>query len=127
MKKPQKNALEWLVFAGSVVLIVAVVATLLVEATTSGDEPPLLRIETGSATKSGEVFRVPLRVRNDGDDTAELAQIEVSLMDGDREVERAEVSFAFVPRKSTEQGWVAFRRDPRCCKVVTRAVAFTKP
>jgi uncharacterized protein (TIGR02588 family) len=123
----RKNALEWTVFAVSAVLIVAVVASLVLEAARSHDTPPLLRIQTGSPTEAAGAWRVPVEVTNEGDTTAEGARIEVTLESGGETVERAELTIAFIPRKSKREGWVTFRRDPRCCQVVATASGYEKP
>lgn len=123
----RKNALEWTVFAVSILLIAAVVAALILEAAQSHETPPLLRISTGPATQAGSHWRVPVEVVNEGDITAEQTRIEVTLESGGREVERAELTIAFIPRKSKREGWVTFRENPRCCEVIARATGFEKP
>jgi uncharacterized protein (TIGR02588 family) len=125
--KAEKNALEWTVFAISLLLIAAVVGALILEAARSHDTPPVLRIHTGVATEALGSWRVPVEVVNEGDTTAEQTHIEVTLEEAGREVERAELTIAFIPRKSKREGWVTFRRDPRCCEVVARATGFENP
>lgn len=124
--RTRKNQLEWLVFAISAILLAAVFGTLVIDGMASGDAPATLVIETGQAQASGGTFRVPVRVRNTGGRTAEQARIEIELVAGDAVVERAELTIPFVPQLSTREGWVSFRRDPRCCTLVTRA-AFNEP
>jgi uncharacterized protein (TIGR02588 family) len=126
--KPAKNSLEWSVFAISALLIVALVATLIREATTEGDQPPLLRVTIGDTLSDGHGgHRIPITVRNDGDRTAAEAKIEVTLEEGGREVERGEVTLPFVPQQSSRTGWVVFNRDPRCCRLSARAVGYQQP
>jgi uncharacterized protein (TIGR02588 family) len=125
--KTKKNALEWIVFAVSAVLIAGVVSVLVIAGVRSGQTPPSLRIETGAAEASEGSFRVPVRVRNMGEETAEQALIEVQLIANGTAVERAELLIPFVPKRSSREGWVVFARDPRCCTLATRAVAFNKP
>jgi uncharacterized protein (TIGR02588 family) len=125
--KAEKNALEWTVFAVSLLLIAAVVGALVLEAARSHDTPPVLRIHTGTATEAAGAWRVPVAITNEGDTTAEGARIEVTLENGGREVERAELTIAFIPRKSKREGWVTFRHDPRCCEVLARATGFENP
>ena len=123
-----KNALEWIVFAVSALLIAAVLFILVLEARDMGETPPLLRVATGAAEETAGAFRIPVSVHNAGDETAEQAEIEVELIGGDgRVVERSQLTIAFVPKRSVREGWVTFHRDPRCCRIVTRAAAFTKP
>jgi uncharacterized protein (TIGR02588 family) len=123
----KKNALEWSVFAASALLIAGAVGSLVYEAVQSKDSPPLLRITTGSATEAAGAYRIPVEVVNEGDITAEQALIEVTLESGGEEVERAELTIAFIPRQSKREGWVTFRRNPKCCEVVARAAGFEKP
>ena len=124
--KAQKNVLEWAVFAISLALILAVVGILVTSGTTSGRAAPELRVQAGSASATAGGHQIPIRVRNEGQ-SVEEARIEVSLLEGDTVVERAELILAFVPEKSEREGWVIFQRDPQCCKVRARAVAFEKP
>lgn len=125
--KVEKNPLEWTVFGVGVVLLAGVVGGLVLDAVRGGDAPPSLAIELGAPQAAGGVFRVPVQVENVGDATAESATVEVALRAAGREVERAEIGFAFVPRGSTRHGWVAFRTDPRCCELVARPLGFESP
>lgn len=125
--KPAKNALEWVVFGFSVVLLIAVVLVLVIAALQAGDEPPVLQIDVGTATRRGDVFRLPVRVRNSGAETAEDVHVEVVLNSEGSEIDRGELTLAFVPRNSTREGWVTFRQDPRCCTIAARAVGYNKP
>jgi uncharacterized protein (TIGR02588 family) len=123
----KKNVLEWTVFAISACIVVAMVGYLAVSAVRAEKTPPDLRVFAGAPQLHADVHRVPLLVRNIGDATAESVRIEVVLRRGGKEVERAELDLAFVPRKSAREGWVTFREDPRCCAIVTRAVSYERP
>lgn len=122
-----KNPLEWTVF-GISVLLIAGVAGVLVHASRLPEAPPELRVSTGPATRlPNGAYQVAVTVFNEGNETAEQARIEVVLWSGDREIERSGFTIAFVPRKSSRQGWVTFGRDPRCCTLVARAAGFERP
>lgn len=125
--KVEKNALEWAVFVVSLALLAAVVAGLVVDASRGGADAPQLEVHLGAAERLGPHFRLPLVVENRGGATAQAAVVEVTLQAGGREVERAELSFAFLPRRSTRRGWVVFRHDPSCCEVVARPLGFETP
>ena len=127
MTIPKKNVLEWSVFVASALLVLATVGYLAAAALRTNDTPPDVRIFAGPSAAHEDVHRVPLLIRNDGDATAESVHIEVLLLRGEEEVERAELDVAFVPRKSEREAWVTFRHDPRCCEIVTRAVGYEKP
>jgi uncharacterized protein (TIGR02588 family) len=123
----RKNALEWSVFAISLCVVVAALGYLAVSALRAEKTPPDLRVFAGTPDTRAGVHRLPLLVRNLGDATAESVRIEVVLQRGGREVERAELDLAFVPRKSEREGWVTFRHDPRGCAIVSRAVSYERP
>lgn len=125
--KPTKNAVEWSVFGFSVIVIGIAVALLVDDALSSAGKRPDLHVETGAPVRSSDGYMVPVVVSNRGDETAEQARIKIALtLDGEA-VESAELTIAFVPRKSERQGSVVFRRDPRCCVVAASTVAYEKP
>jgi uncharacterized protein (TIGR02588 family) len=125
MKK--KNGLEWIVFAVSALLIAGVIAILGKEAMEGGQTPPSLRVEIGAPMSDNGSFRVPVKVQNLGDETAEQAVIEVELVQNGTVLESADLTIAYVPKRSVREGWVVFRRDPRCCTISSRAAAYAKP
>lgn len=127
MKKLNKNAIEWTVFAGSILVIACVVALLVRGSVASTETPPDLRVAVGRASRSSTGFVIPIRVENAGDTTAEQAKVEVLLQREGAEVETAELTIAFVPGKSQRNGWVVFNRDPQCCTVEARAVSYEAP
>lgn len=127
MTRLHKNRLEWSVFTGSAIVVAAVLAYLGWCAVHDQQTPPDLRIFTGTAIAAADTYRVPIVVRNDGQSTAESVRIEVLLMRGAVEVDRAELELPFVPRQSEREGWVTFRNDPRCCTLQSRAVAYETP
>lgn len=125
--REKKNALEWTVFGLSLIVIAAAVALLAMDALSPHDVHPDLRVTTGAPVRSSGGYAVPVTVSNHGDATAEQARIEIALVSGGEEVEAAELTIAFVPRKSERKGWVVFRRNPSCCTVEARAVAYERP
>ena len=125
--KLHKNWLEWLVFAVSAAIVLGCVAALTISALRSGKEPPDVSVQVGTPSRGTSGYRVPVRVRNDGDETAEGVTIEVALIEGGVEVDRGEFTLAFLPRKSRREGWVVFQRDPACCTLRARPLGFEKP
>lgn len=105
MKAPQKNALEWAVFAISLALIGAAVVAIGWEAVMREDRPAALIAETKPAVRlpSG-AHGVEVIVRNEGDRTAEGVQVRV----GDATV----LEIPHVPRGSSRTVWATFEEDP---------------
>ena len=125
--KVRKNALEWTVFAMSLVLIAGALAVLLYSGARFRSETPELTVVVGPASATPAGYRSLITVKNSGGRTAEQARVEVVLRKGEEEIERSELTFPFVPRRSLREGYVVFRNDPRCCVVEGHAAAYEQP
>ncbi len=125
--KAKKNLLEWTVFGASVAVIIATIALLVAGGSGTRRKMPDLRVDIGTPVPASTGFSVPIVVSNAGDVTAEQVSVEIVLQSERETVERAELAIAFVPRRSKREGWVVFRRDPRCCVVAAGAMAYAKP
>ena len=93
-------------------IILLLVAYLAYDAATLGTEPPVVHVQLGVTERLDAAYLVPVTVQNLGDQTAEDVAIEITLLDGEIEVETAELTIAFLPRQSTRTGWVTFTTDP---------------
>ena len=127
MKKIQKNWLEWVVFAVSLILVVSTVGYLIYAGLSMGDQPPSIEIRLGTPEQREHNFIVPVTVVNHGDQTAEGVKIEVVLVSGGEEKARGEVEIPFLPRHATREGWVAFEQDPRTAQLKARVLGYQKP
>lgn len=123
----RKNPLEWTVFAAALAIVAGCVALLVMMMLRTKDAPPELVVTVGRAERVSSGFRIPVQVRNDGDETAEQVLIDVTLESAGEEMDRAELTIAFVPRRSVRHGFVVFGRDPQCCKITARATGFEVP
>lgn len=127
-KKVEKNWLEWVVFAIGLVLVLATLSYLAYDAATLGDSPPDVEVRAGEAIERRHNFIVPITLVNHGDQTAEGVVVEVVTESGGVEKERAEFTVAFLPRRSTREGWVVFKTDPRTAEQVkARVLGYEKP
>jgi uncharacterized protein (TIGR02588 family) len=127
MKLPQKNWLEWSVFAVSLLLVAGVIAYLAYDAATLGHTPPSMEVRLGAPEQRASAYAIPVSVTNQGDQTAEGVVVEVVLERGEQQ-EQAQFELAFVPRRSTRQGWVTFRTDPRSADQVSgHVLGFESP
>lgn len=128
MKNLEKNWLEWLVFAASLVLVVSTVGYLVYDVATLKESPPSIELQLGTPQRQFHQFLVPVSVNNRGDETAEGVHIEVVLESDGKEQESGEFEIAFLPRHSTREGWVAFQTDPRTVEQMkARVLGFEKP
>ena len=128
MKKLEKNRVEWLVFGVGLLLVVSTLAYLAYDAVTLGDAPPSIEVRAGAPVQVTQSFLIPITLVNHGDQTAEGVLIEVVLENGGEEKERAEFTVAFLPRRSTREGWAAFQTDPRTVeRIKARVMGYEKP
>lgn len=128
MKNVEKNWLEWLVFAASLVLVVSTLGYLIYDTATLKDAPPSIQFQLGKPQPQLNHFIVPVSVTNQGDETAEGVQVEVVLESDGKEQESAQFEIAFLPRHSTREGWVTFETNPRTVdQMKARVLGFEKP
>jgi len=127
-RRVEKNWLEWAVFGVGLVLVVSTLAYLVYDGATSADAPPEIEVRLGEPRRGGPGFLVPVTVFNRGGETAGGVTVEVVLEGaGSPEPERGEFTLAFLPRRGTREGWVAFRSDPRAGRLTARALGYERP
>ena len=124
---PQKNWIEWIVFGLSLILVAGVLGFLLFTSVTLGDSPPDLKIHLSPAQPEGKYFRVPVKIKNNGDQTAEGVQVEVVFNQGKPTEETATFTAAFLPRHSSREGAAIFKTDPRKGVLKARVLGYEKP
>ncbi len=127
MRTPQKNALEWLVFAVSLVLVFGTLGYLIFSAATYKKSPPVLLITLGKVQPAAAQFRVPITISNDGGQTAAGVQIEVTLNEGQPDEEKANFTSTYLPRHSQRDGAVLFKSDPRKGQLQARVLGYENP
>ena len=127
MKKMQKNWVEWMVCAVSLILVSYTLGYLIYAGASMGREPPSIEVRLGKPEPRQFNFVVPVKVLNHGDETAEGVRIEVVMETGGEEKARGELNVAFVPRHATREGWVAFEQDPRTSELKARVLGYQKP
>ena len=138
MKLPRKNALEWTVFAISLVVVLGALGYLTYAAITDTNQPAILVVELGevevqeaaadsAAAESAQqppLYNIPVTVHNLGEKTAEEVLVEVTLEVDGEEVETAELTIPLVPYQSTRAGMVAFKQDPREGQLTAKVVGY---
>ena len=127
MTLPEKNGLEWTVFALALVLVTTIVGWLAWDTATYRDTPPDLTVTLGPGEKMGSEYRVPIKVENRGGKTAENLLVEVALERPRTDPEIAQVQFQFAPRKGKSAGWAVFATDPGTAVLRARILGFEEP
>ena len=127
-KRVEKNWLEWSVFGVGLLLVAGTLGYLIYDGAATGEAPPAVEVKLGEPRQTDHNFVVPVTVTNHGDQTAEGVTVEVTLEGaGGGEPERGELTVAFLPRRATREGWVAFRTDPRNGRLTPRVLGYEKP
>lgn len=106
----EKSWLEWVVFALSSLLIIAMVVYLVNDAFHDAGRPPDIRVTLGTPKAGAQGYMVPVSVANAGDQTATGLEVEV-FGDGASE-ERARLSFDYLASGEIREGWVGFSKAP---------------
>lgn len=105
-QKNGKNALEWSVFAASLLLILATVTILAIETRIWKERPPVLETQIVSTSLTEDRLTVAFEVTNRGDLAATDVLVEVAST-GKSPVERARVRIDVIPRRATRKGYVS--------------------
>ena len=118
---------EWATGLLCTLLVVAMIGWIGYEAaTTSGGTPDLLVRITGQQEVSGG-HQVSFVIENQGTRTAAGVPVTGTLMDGDVAIETREVTFDYVPDKSSATGSLLFKEDPSAHTFDLRASGYTDP
>ena len=127
MKKntEQKNWLEWTVTIISGILVTFVLGFLIFKMVNEEKTPPDIVVQIGSISHKDGGFAVPITAFNKGSETAQNVMIEVS--NGTSDHEKAEISFQYLPRNSSVNGWVIFSEKPLPDSLKSRIVGYSVP
>jgi uncharacterized protein (TIGR02588 family) len=126
MAKPDHDTpvLEWIAAALGAVALAAVLGVIGYGLATRGDAPPSFRFETLSVTPVGDRWHVAFRVTNTGDAPASTVKVVGQLApDG----ETAELTLRYVPDRSSREGGLYFRHDPRAGALEFRVSGYESP
>ncbi|MBA2459697.1 MAG: hypothetical protein H0V43_12195 [Gemmatimonadales bacterium] len=127
MTRVEKNRLEWIVFAVSLVLVVATFGYLIRETIVTEESPPDVVVALGTPRPGSGGFMVPVVATNRGGQTAENVQIAVELETDAGATHESVLAIPFLPRESNRQGWVAFPSDPGSGTLRLKGVGFQSP
>lgn len=123
----KKNWFEWAVFGVGLVLVLGILGYLVYKTATHVAGPPALFVEYSPEPGTYEPYRYRVKLHNKGHETAEAIVVELSLVSAGKEPERTELSFAYCPKESTQEGWVSFSRRPTGGDTIqTRIVSYGK-
>ena len=124
-KRPARTSAEWTTFAISVVILLAVVAAILVEAVQhQADAQPVAVV--GETRRIGEQYQVEVTVENKGDKAASEVQVVVSLVVGGETTDADQV-VDFLAGGDSEELVFVFADNPDDGELSVEVAGFTVP
>ena len=122
-------ALEWIVAAVGVVILVATLGFLFREAASGDKSPPdiVVQVDSISASPEARGFLVEFRAVNRGGTTAATVGIAAELTDNGSTIESQGTQLDYLPAHSTRVGGLFFSHDPRQFKLTLRSSGYQKP
>lgn len=125
-KKENKNWLEWLITIISGILVFFTLGFLVYQLIFEEQTPPNIAVVLGEISRKDDAFAIPIQANNNGTETAENVIIEIIAENGQTE-EKAEITFSYLPGKSSANGWITFTKRPDISSLKTHVVGYTTP
>lgn len=117
---------EWLVAAMGLIVLLASVGYLLYDGN-GAPQPPAPVIRMLEIQPQQGRFLVRVQAMNESRATAAALRVEGTLKRGNEVVERSELEFDYLPGRSTREGGLFFRTDPRGLQLELAARSYRAP
>jgi uncharacterized protein (TIGR02588 family) len=128
--EPPRRAVifEWVAGGIGLLLTLALVGFIGWEAFTRSERvPPQIEVGMEEIQPVGHGYVVKIVARNAAGETAQAVEIEGTLMQGGREVEKSTVTVDYVPGGSSAHAGLYFTRDPAAGQLQLRALGYAQP
>ncbi len=125
-QKEKKNWLEWTVTIISGILVFFTFGFLVYQLIVEERTPPNIVIVLGEVSEKDNAFAIPVEAHNKGTATAENVLIEIVAENGESE-QKAQITFSYLPGKSSSKGWVTFTKNPKVALLKTHVVGYNIP
>jgi uncharacterized protein (TIGR02588 family) len=122
-----KRVLEALAALLGALLIAVTLGVILWDGLTSSNRPPFVAVEAGAVVTYPGGFVLAITARNEGDSTAADVLVEGELKRGQEVVESSEATFDYLPSRSSREGGLFFRQDPRHLELELSAKGYMEP
>lgn len=124
----KKNVLEWTVFYIGLVIVVGILGYLTYLLVAFEPSPPDITLVYRHEPSSNAPYRFHIKLKNEGNETAEEVQIELVAMKNNEMAESALLDIPFLPRQSEREGWVILTQDPALAdSLYARVISYKKP
>ncbi|MBW3551467.1 MAG: hypothetical protein KY442_11890 [Proteobacteria bacterium] len=127
-ERRKKPMLEWVSAGTGLGLSLAMLGFLGWKAIgASGDEPPVVTIDTGAITRVGRGYVVEIIATNETTRTAAGVEVEGRITREGRSLATSTVTFDYVPGRSSRNGGMFFEQDPGAGVFEARALGYSDP
>jgi uncharacterized protein (TIGR02588 family) len=117
---------EWTTFTVATLVLLALVVLIVLEAARTDTPASPVATRTGAVTRVGDRFHVPVRVRNEGDETAEAVQV-VATLEIDGETSEADQTVDFLAGHDQQDLVFVFDDDPAGGRLQVAVSGFRVP
>ena len=118
---------EWVTAITGLLLVLGAIGVMLWEGVARDDLPPSFEMRVDSTFTRPDGFHVLFRAHNGGDITAAEVRVRALLMRGDSAVMQEDVTFDYLPPRSTRRGAVIFPSRPPQTTIELRPLGYHQP
>lgn len=126
-ERKESHWIEWLTGVVSAAFVVTLIGWIGWDAMAPQEQGPDLSARLISIEARSDGHQVRFEVRNVARATAAQVVVRGWLLEGDRIVEVAETTLAYVPMRSKASGGLIFKNDPRQLSLRIAAVGYSDP
>ena len=125
-KNEPTNWLERMVTVIAGILVLFTFVFLIYQWISEETTPPNIVVNLGEVVQKDQGYSVPVSVNNLGTQTAKDIVIEIVSKEVDSE-EKGQISFQYLPGKSSVRGWVTFTKNPSRSSLKTQVLGYSTP
>ncbi len=120
---------EWTSLIISAVILLLTIGPVTYQYFSRGVEPVAIEVKPRleEVRERDGLYYLPIEVTNQGDQTAESVQVELSLQSGQRHSETSELQIQFLAGGAIQEGTVIFRQDPSKGRLEVDVISYLKP
>lgn len=119
--------LEWLLGGIGVLLVAACVGFLVHEGMSGDGRPGEITARVTDIVSTDTTHIVMFELRNGGSQTLSNVHITGRVIDGEKELERAQATIDYLPGHSRQAGGFYFKNDPRAYKIQIWPEGYQRP
>lgn len=124
-----RSVAEWTTLGFSIAILLGIFGLITYLYVRGDERPPIIVAEArlDELRTNANLYYLPVDVMNQGDRTAEAAQIQAELDAGSGQPEMAEFTVSFLAGGEKVRGTFIFQNDPEQGELTVRAISYKEP